>query len=64
MNQPDGYLNKAQRDKFYLHMYLSYWNDFITLKVFAEHYDLDEKEAELIITEGRKVNELLSKENN
>lgn len=36
-------------------MYLDWVNNFLTVPVFAEHYGISEKLAELIIDEGREL---------
>jgi hypothetical protein len=41
-------------------LYLSYVNDFLTLERFAEHHNLDQVDARIILTLGRKYNEQLS----
>ncbi len=37
-------------------MYLHYFNDFITIKAFAEFYEISEERAKSIIVEGRIIN--------
>jgi len=34
---------------------MDYWNNFVTLYAFAEHYDLDDSDAEIIIEKGRQL---------
>ncbi len=38
-------------------MYLDWVNNFLSLDKFAEHYDIDELDANYIIDLGRKLNE-------
>jgi len=37
-------------------LYLSYFNDFLTVSYFAEYYGLSERKANDVITAGRKLN--------
>ena len=37
--------------------YLSWVNDFITMKSFAEHHDISIEDAETLISIGRKYHE-------
>jgi hypothetical protein len=39
-----------------IEMYLDYVNNFLTVKGFANHYRLDEYEANIIINAGRELN--------
>lgn len=36
-------------------MYLDYWNNFLTVDSFAEHYNLDRDRALNIISRGSKL---------
>ena len=35
-------------------MYLEFFNDFLTIKRFAEHHDITTDEAVKVITQGKK----------
>ena len=37
-------------------LYLSYFNDFLSVAYFAEYYGLSETKAKRVITAGRKLN--------
>ena len=37
-------------------LYLSYFNDFLSVAYFAEYYGLSERKAKRVITAGRKLN--------
>lgn len=37
-------------------LYLSWYNDFLTVRSFAEHYDFTHNQALVIIDLGRKLN--------
>lgn len=37
-------------------LYLDYFNNFLSVGAFAEHYNLEISEAEKIIKEGREIN--------
>ena len=37
-------------------LYLSYFNDFLSVAYFAEYYGLSERKAKRVITVGRKLN--------
>jgi hypothetical protein len=39
-----------------IEMYLDYVNNFLTVAGFAEHYGIDEFEANVIINAGRELN--------
>jgi hypothetical protein len=45
-------LTKEQKIK----MFLDFWNNFLSVEKFAEHYQLDEILANEIINQGRIVN--------
>ena len=36
-------------------MYLDYWNNFLTVDSFAEHYNIDRNKAFNIIERGREL---------
>jgi len=40
-------------------LYLDYFNNFITLSAFAEHYNMNEDKALRVISIGRKINHSL-----
>lgn len=48
--------NLTISDKATRNLYLKYLNDFITLKVFAEYFNLSIDEAATIIEIGRALN--------
>lgn len=39
------------------HVYLDYFNNFLTLAKFAEHYGLTEAQAETVIQLGKEIHE-------
>ena len=45
---------KKVHDRIIL-MYLDYWNNFLTVDKFAEHYGIDRKKATNIISRGHKL---------
>lgn len=48
--------HRAERDeiiKTQIKMYLDYWNNFLTLKGFADHYNISQSKANKIIIAGR-----------
>jgi len=45
----------VDRDKLE-ELYLSYFNDFLTVACFAEHYGFSEGVANMVIDQGRIVN--------
>ncbi|QDP56636.1 MAG: hypothetical protein Unbinned5089contig1000_22 [Prokaryotic dsDNA virus sp.] len=45
---------KKVHDRIIL-MYLDYWNNFLTIDSFAEHYNIDRNKALNIITRGKKL---------
>ena len=47
---------KKEFNKFCEEMYLSYFNDFLTIDKFAEYYNLTTINAASIIKKGRKIN--------
>lgn len=42
------------------YMYLDFVNNFLTVARFAEHYEIEESQAILIIEQGRKIQEIYS----
>lgn len=46
----------SETEIFLEEMYLDYFNDFLTVAVFAEHHGISESEAAWAIDEGRKIN--------
>ncbi len=34
-------------------MYLDYFNNYLTVDLFAEHYEIDPQEARQLLSEGR-----------
>jgi len=47
---------KKELNKFYEEMYLSWFNDFLTIERFAEFYNITVSKANQIINIGRKIN--------
>ena len=45
---------KKVHDRIIL-MYLDYWNNFLTVDSFAEHYSIDRNKAFNIIERGREL---------
>lgn len=45
---------KKVQDRMIL-MYLDYWNNFLTVDSFAEHYNIDRQKALNIISRGKKL---------
>ena len=43
-------------DEEIIKIYLDWFNNFLTLEKFAEHYGIDETDAFYIIEVGRKIN--------
>lgn len=41
----------------YKEMFLDWFNNFISIERFAEYYNINTKEAELIIQKGRELHE-------
>lgn len=50
---------KTLTDKETIILYIDYVNNFITLQGFANHYDIDIDEANLIVNYGRELNNKL-----
>lgn len=42
---------------FYIQNYLEYLNDYLTVECFADHKGIDDKLAQFVINEGRKLHE-------
>ena len=40
---------------YFVEMYLSYRNDFLTVECFASYYDITESKARFIVDTGRAV---------
>lgn len=51
---------KALTDKETIDLYIDYVNNFITLQGFANHYNIDIEEADLIVNYGRELNNKLA----
>lgn len=49
-------MTTEERYAYYEEMYLDYFNNFLTVERFAEHYDIDVETANKIIESGRIVN--------
>jgi hypothetical protein len=45
-------------------MYLDYKNNYLTLELFAEHYQIDIDKAIIIINSGKQIYNVLSELNN
>ena len=45
---------KKVHDRIIL-MYLDYWNNFLTIDSFSEHYNIDRNKALNIIARGKKL---------
>ena len=43
-----------------LNLYLNYLNNFITIEGFSNHYNISNNTANIIIKNGRKLNEQLA----
>lgn len=50
---------RIKTDKDKLDAYLDYLNNFITVKYFAEYYEISVSEANKVIKQGREVNRKL-----
>ena len=47
---------KKELKRYYEQMYLSYFNDFLTIEKFAEFYNIPTLKALVIIQIGRQIN--------
>ena len=45
-------------------IYLDYYNNFLSIRRFAEHYDIEPEEAKIIISLGKKYHERKCEINN
>jgi hypothetical protein len=45
-------------------MYLDYKNNYLTLELFAEHYQIDIDKAMIIVNSGKQIYNILSELNN
>lgn len=51
-------MNAQQTIKEMQAMYLDYFNNFLSVERFAEHYEISEPVAQQVIKAGREIHEL------
>lgn len=52
-------MNESLKDKM-LAAYIDFVNNFLTVEKFAEHYEISEEMARILISEMREYNEFLA----